>query len=186
VALVARVARVAGVIRMPVLGDGGVVVVVVVVLVMIGHVIANHIPPGGISSVFRHTRGMSSAALCPCGGGRAFDGCCGPVLAGEPAPTAEALMRSRYTAFARGDAAHVRDTWHPGTRPDDVDLDDGTRWMRLEVLGTDRGGEGDTRGWVEFRAHWRAGGRAGVLHERSRFVRQSGRWWYLDGVVDPE
>lgn len=95
-------------------------------------------------------------------------------------------MRSRYTAFVRGADAHVRDTWHPGTRPADVSLDRGIRWIGLELLGTERGGAGDTRGWVEFRAHWREAGRSGVLHERSRFVFQSGRWWYLDGEVRAE
>jgi SEC-C motif domain protein len=95
-------------------------------------------------------------------------------------------MRSRYTAFARGDADHVRETWHPGTRPADVELEPGLRWTGLEILGTERGGAGDTRGWVEFRARWRDGGRTGALHERSRFVFQSGRWWYLDGAATAE
>lgn len=124
-----------------------------------------------------------AAAPCPCGSGASLGACCGPVLGGVPATTPEALMRSRYTAFAVGDAQHLHETWHPGTRPDAVEIDDGLEWIGLEVQGTDRGGEGDTRGVVEFEARWRQGGEEGVLHERSRFVRQSGRWWYLDGVV---
>lgn len=92
-------------------------------------------------------------------------------------------MRSRYTAFARRDSVYLRDTWHPGTRPETVELDDGTRWQGLEIVSAD-GAPGDRRGRVEFRARWRQGGTTGVLHERSRFVFQSGRWWYLDGVVD--
>jgi len=95
-------------------------------------------------------------------------------------------MRSRYAAFATGDAAYVRETWHPGKRPDDVSLDPGIRWTGLEVLAVEAGGPGDARGVVEFRAHWREAGRPGVLHERSRFVRQSGRWWYLDGATSAE
>jgi len=93
-------------------------------------------------------------------------------------------MRSRFTAFAVGDAAHLRASWHPGTRPDELDLADGPRWLRLEVLDA-HGGPGDRRGSVSFRAHWRddATGDEGVLAERSRFVRQSGCWWYLDGDV---
>jgi SEC-C motif domain protein len=119
---------------------------------------------------------------CPCGSGTAFDGCCGPLLAGTPAFSPERLMRSRYTAFTLGDARYLSDTWHPGTRPDTLDLDPGLVWTGLEILAVD---DGAVRGRVEFRAHWREGRQSGVLHERSRFVSQSGRWWYLDGVIDP-
>ncbi len=119
---------------------------------------------------------------CPCGSGTAFAECCGPPLAGEPAPTPEALMRSRYTAFVLGDTGYIEQTWHPGTRPERVDADPHVRWRGLEVLQAEAG---EKRGYVEFRAHWSEGGVRGVLHERSRFVRQSGRWWYLDGVIDP-
>ncbi len=96
-------------------------------------------------------------------------------------------MRSRYTAFAVGDAAYLADSWHPGTRPDSLETDDDLSWTGLEILDAERGQPGDKRGVVEFRAHFRQGhGRSaesGVLHERSRFVFQSGRWWYLDGVL---
>ncbi len=95
-------------------------------------------------------------------------------------------MRSRYTAFARGAVDHLRETWHPGTRPEDLAADADMAWVGLEIVATERGGTGDTRGWVEFRARWRADGVSGVLHERSRFVRQSGRWWYLDGELFAE
>jgi SEC-C motif-containing protein len=120
---------------------------------------------------------------CPCGSGTRFDSCCGPILAGTPADTAEALMRSRYTAFVIGDAPHLVGTWHPGTRPDDVTLDPAQRWAGLEIIETVDGGPQDSRGIVEFRARWRHGRDSGTLHERSRFVRQSGRWWYLDGRI---
>ncbi|MFG6493511.1 YchJ family protein [Microbacterium sp. P03] len=129
-------------------------------------------------------RGIASDAPCPCGSGERFDGCCGPLLDGAPAPRPEALMRSRYTAFALGDAPHLRESWHPGTRPDTIDLDAATRWIRLEILDVEGGGRDDRRGTVEFRAWYRDPGRPETsLHERSRFVRQSGRWWYLDGAV---
>ncbi|MCR2785838.1 MULTISPECIES: YchJ family metal-binding protein [unclassified Microbacterium] len=119
---------------------------------------------------------------CPCGLPAALADCCGRYLAGDPAPTAEALMRSRYTAFATGDARYLEQTWHPGTRPEHLDLDPGMRWQGLEIVAAD---EGDKRAYVEFRARFAEGSTRGVLHERSRFVRQSGRWWYLDGVIDP-
>ncbi|AYF98605.1 YchJ family protein [Protaetiibacter intestinalis] len=122
-------------------------------------------------------------SACPCGSGRAFAECCGPILAGEPAPTAEALMRSRFTAFARGDAAHLLRSWHPSTRPASLGLDDATVWRRLQLVDTVAGGPDDAEGVVEFRASYRGPDGAGLLHERSRFVRHEGRWVYLDGEV---
>ncbi len=89
-------------------------------------------------------------------------------------------MRSRYTAFAIGDLAHLAATWHPGTRPARIDPSPGLRWTGLEVIDAHTDGD---RGVVEFRARWRERRDAGELHEHSRFVRQSGRWWYLDGDV---
>jgi SEC-C motif-containing protein len=93
-------------------------------------------------------------------------------------------MRSRYTAFVVGDARYLSETWHPRTRPDDLSLDAAQRWTGLEIVATEDGGD-DARGVVEFRAAWRNGSARGVLHERSRFVRQRGRWWYVDGTIDP-
>lgn len=122
---------------------------------------------------------------CPCGSGERFDGCCAPALRGTPPSTAAGLMRSRYTAFVVGDARYLEETWHPRTRPDGLTLDATQRWTGLRIVDVEAGGEGDTRGVVEFRAAWRHGRERGVLAERSRFVRQSGRWWYLDGEVDP-
>ena len=122
---------------------------------------------------------------CPCGSGDRYDGCCAPALRETPAPTAERLMRSRYTAFFVGDERYLAATWHPGTRPDELSLDPAQRWTGLEIVDVEAGGGDDTRGVVEFRAAWRRGTEHGVLHERSRFVRRSGRWWYLDGRIDP-
>jgi SEC-C motif domain protein len=92
-------------------------------------------------------------------------------------------MRSRYTAFARGDAEHLRRTWHQDTRPAELELDPSLRWTGLEIVDRSGGGPFDVEGMVEFRAHHRSGPSTGVLQERSRFVRESGRWVYLDGVV---
>ncbi|KAA9110883.1 YchJ family protein [Microbacterium rhizomatis] len=126
---------------------------------------------------------VRDADACPCASGAAFGSCCAPALRGTPAPTAEAVMRSRYTAFFIGDAGYLADSWHPGTRPDDIALDPALRWQGLTIVDVQGGAEGDTRGSVEFRARWRDGSESGELCERSRFVRQSERWWYLDGKV---
>jgi SEC-C motif-containing protein len=122
---------------------------------------------------------------CPCGTGETFGRCCAPVLDGtRPAATAEQLMRSRYSAYAVGDHHYLWRSWHPRTRRD-VDPDPGLRWTGLEILATEAGGPGDDTGVVEFRAHYRdADGRAGTLHERSRFTVRAGRWFYLDGDYD--
>ena len=133
-------------------------------------------------------RGVERASTCPCGGvpqGSPYGSCCGPLVAGEAiAPTAEALMRSRYTAYAVGAGNHLFRTWHARTRPADVDPDDRVRWVGLDVLDCVAGGSDDDEGVVEFRAHWVSddGGpvRRGEVHERSRFVRRAGRWVYLD------
>jgi SEC-C motif-containing protein len=92
-------------------------------------------------------------------------------------------MRSRYAAYVVGEPDHVFRTWHPRTRPDDVAAGGGVAWQRLEVLATEAGGTDDDAGVVEFRATYEAGGRAGVLHEVSRFTRRGGRWVYVDGDV---
>jgi SEC-C motif-containing protein len=88
-------------------------------------------------------------------------------------------MRSRYSAFSVGDAAYLLSSWHPTTRPAQLELDR-TRWTRLEVLATTGGGLLETEGTVRFRAHFRGG----VLQEHSRFVRDAGRWSYL-GPIRP-
>ncbi|WP_207454864.1 YchJ family protein [Desertivibrio insolitus] len=124
---------------------------------------------------------MTSDAPCPCGSGTPYSGCCGPLHAGAPAPTALALMRSRFSAFALADAAYLSRTWHPSTRPDPLELDDDVVWRRLQIVDTTAGGEADTDGVVEFRASYRSAKSAGLMHERSRFTRHEGRWVYVDG-----
>lgn len=120
---------------------------------------------------------------CPCLSGLTYDACCGPLHAGgASAQTAEQLMRSRYSAFAVGDADYLSATWHPSTRPDSLSLGADRRWYRLDVLRTERGGPFDTDGVVEFRAYHRSPTGKGSQHEVSRFVREDGRWWYVDGI----
>lgn len=124
---------------------------------------------------------------CPCGSGQDLDACCGPFLDGAVAPTAEALMRSRYSAFARGDEDHLFRTWHPRTRPPGPYTAADITWTGLRVLSTSAGDEGDATGEVEFVASWsRDDGATGRVHERSRFARRAGRWFYLDGELIEE
>lgn len=123
-----------------------------------------------------------AARACPCGTGEKYAACCGPFHRGTEVPTsAEQLMRSRYSAFAVGDGPYLLATWHPATRPDALDLDDGVRWTGLEILATEAGGPDDLRGTVEFCAHHVHDGVAGTLHEISRFRRDGGRWSYVRG-----
>jgi SEC-C motif-containing protein len=120
---------------------------------------------------------------CPCGLGDDYDSCCGRLHAGTPAPTAESLMRSRYSAFAVGDAGYLLRTWHPSARPKSLTLDPALRWTRLAVLETHGGGLFDADGTVRFRAIYVQEGRRRVLAETSSFVRDDGFWTYL-GPVD--
>jgi SEC-C motif-containing protein len=122
---------------------------------------------------------IDDASPCPCGLGHPYGECCGPPHRGAAAATAEALMRSRFAAFALDDAAYVLRTWHPITRPAEVEPDPAMRWTRLEILESAGGGLFDAEGTVEFRAHYRDHGRPGDVHERSRFVRHDGEWSYL-------
>jgi SEC-C motif-containing protein len=119
---------------------------------------------------------------CPCGSGRPYDACCGPLHDGEAAATAEALMRSRYAAYALGRTDHVFRTWHPRTRPDDLSTAQ-VSWLGLEVVRTEDGRAGDDTGVVEFVARYQGPRGVQELHEVSRFERRGGRWVYVDGDV---
>ncbi len=134
---------------------------------------------------------MNVAHPCPCGRTHAaskaaqplsFGACCAPVLANpSSAADAQALMRSRYTAFALGRADHLLATWHPSTRPAELALDGDVKWLGLEVRHH-RALDAD-HAEVEFVARSRWAGRGQRLHEVSRFVRELGQWFYLDGDV---
>jgi len=92
-------------------------------------------------------------------------------------------MRSRFSAYAMGEVDHLRRTWHPDTRPAELELDPELGWYRLDILATSRGGLLDTAGTVEFRAYYRAPDGAGSQHEVSRFVREGRTWLYLDAAT---
>lgn len=127
---------------------------------------------------------------CACGSGMPFAECCAPYLSGQKnAPTAEALMRSRYTAYTRNDLDYIARTWHSATRPvlnkDESDNHaEKMQWLGLEIIATEAGMAHDAEGMVEFIAHYQAQGVTGKMHEVSRFRREGGAWRYLDGKVD--
>ena len=115
--------------------------------------------------------GGSMSAGCPCGVGFDYEQHCGPLHAGQPAITAEDLMRSRYSAHVRGDASYLSDTWHPDTRPPVIDLDPDVTWLGLEVQRTERGNALDADGVVEFTAIYERAGKEVEMREISRFSR---------------
>ncbi|WP_404377954.1 YchJ family protein [Vreelandella aquamarina] len=118
---------------------------------------------------------------CPCGSGTSLALCCQPYHRGEAvAPTPEALMRSRYTAFALDQRDYLLATWHPTTRPEQLLPDAGTQWVALTI--EDAPPVQDGQGTVHFRATFREHNGWHVLEEVSRFIWQEGRWWYVDGA----
>lgn len=142
---------------------------------------------------------MSPEKLCPCGSNLVYSACCAPLHQNTPAPDAESLMRSRYCAFCLGKIDYLLATLAPQSRqPTDAQVLQQTvaqtRWLALQVLssGEDTGGA-----WVEFvvfyqnlfpkgvsaQNSFQGGGADGQLHERSRFIQQDGRWYYLDGNI---
>ncbi|MFO7603279.1 MAG: YchJ family protein [Gammaproteobacteria bacterium] len=126
----------------------------------------------------------SDSSACPCGSGQTYAHCCEPRHLGQrPAETAEALMRSRYSAYVQSNAAYVLATWHASTRPASLDLagDSTTRWLGLKIVRTQAGEPTATQGQVEFIARYKIHGKAHRLHELSRFVQEEGVWYYVDG-----
>ena len=150
---------------------------------------------------------LAAHTPCPCGSDETYVNCCGPFHAGlgadsngssnmidaagtslatpavHVAPTPEALMRSRYSAYVLGLIDYLLATWHPSTAPGDLELSP-VKWLGLEVLHAQSAGDA---GVVEFVARLRdSSGRAERMHETSRFVREEGRWYYIDGSIDGE
>ena len=120
------------------------------------------------------------SALCPCGSGLIFEDCCAPYLKGSnSASTAEALMRSRYSAFVRQDWAYLNRTqMMQDNGPPSPDM----VWLGLEIVAKQAGGPEDTEGTVEFIARYSHQGRPAELYEISRFQKVDGKWLYVDGT----
>ena len=116
---------------------------------------------------------------CPCQSGLDYAHCCQPLHQGKPAASPEALMRSRFCAFALKNTDYIAQSWHLSQRPAGLDLDDDQQWLALEIIASDE--DGDT-GWVHFRATSKDRQGLAALEERSRFVKENGHWYYLDGT----
>jgi len=124
---------------------------------------------------------------CPCGSALALSACCAVFHAGKAAPTAEALMRSRYTAYLLGLHDYIHQTWHPDSRPSLEELGGtGLQWFHLEIVACKQGKPTDDAGEVHFIACYMSSNKGGLvkgkaLEENSRFIRQDGQWFYVDG-----
>ena len=122
---------------------------------------------------------------CPCGSGFPLAACCAPFIRGlGVAPTALALMRSRYTAYVLGNTQYLLKTWHESTRPSHIALDGERRWLGLDIKKCEAGEAADTVGTVEFVARYKVAGRAHRLHETSRFSFEHGCWYYVGAISD--
>lgn len=126
---------------------------------------------------------------CPCGSDKEYADCCEPVLSGaEPATTAEALMRARYSAYIKGAIAFLGESLHAGSRQDWDEAAtrkwaEQSQWLGLEVKSTEQGLEEDEEGMVEFIATYSEDGVVRQHHERSLFRKENGRWYYVDGQL---
>mgnify|MGYP000392149111 FL=1 len=127
---------------------------------------------------------------CPCGSGRTFDLCCGPYLAGDALPqTAEALMRSRYSAYVRQQIPYLKETLWPKYQPEFDPAATGrwaaeSHWTGLAVLETGKGAAKDREGTVLFEARYLAGGKLHIHRELSLFRKKAGRWYYVEGLPE--
>ncbi|WP_328917247.1 MULTISPECIES: YchJ family protein [unclassified Streptomyces] len=137
--------------------------------------------PASPSPATQSIASLSPTAPCPCGLAAPYGECCGAFHAGKgAAPTAERLMRSRYSAFVVRDPGYLLRTWFSGTRPPELTLDADIRWTGLDVLGTTGGSAFHQEATVDFRARFRLRGQDGEQRENSRFVRENGLWVYVD------
>ncbi len=128
-----------------------------------------------------------TSAPCPCDSGQLYGVCCAPLHTGTPAASAEALMRSRYSAYVMRMGDYLLSSWHPKTRPPAMDFNPAitTRWLGLEIVRHAQTNADNAV--VEYIARWREGGhRAQKLHEISKFQRVDGNWFYLSGDILPQ
>ncbi len=120
---------------------------------------------------------------CPCNSGATYSACCGPIHADGAGlgATAEQLMRARYSAYVLHNGPFLLTSWHPDSRPNSVSFSDEQTWLGLTIVETTEGGGLEKDGTVEFKARFQRGGEHYELHELSSFVREGGKWLYVDG-----
>lgn len=131
-----------------------------------------------------------SMTQCPCCSGIDLDDCCGPIIAGRSAPSAEALMRSRFTAYVQGNLDYIENThskeasekFNRSAAESTANL---VEWISLEIREVSGGVAHDDTGVVEFAARFRQDDELREHHERSNFRRENGRWVYVDGQMNP-
>lgn len=116
--------------------------------------------------------------LCPCGSNLPYHSCCELLHKGQEAISPDALMRSRYSAFVLHDIEYLLQSWHPSTRPEALQLDEGSQWLKLSVLGSE---QQESKGRVHFKAYVKDGNELFMLEEDSSFVFENGHWLYVDG-----
>lgn len=121
---------------------------------------------------------ISASQSCPCGSDKSYASCCQPYHLGLAAPTPEALMRSRYSAFAAEDVDYLKSTWHRQTCPANLTLEADTRWLQLQVQAAEEQGD---QGKVRFVALFQEKDEWLQLSEESNFVKEQERWYYVDG-----
>lgn len=122
--------------------------------------------------------------LCPCGSNLIYGKCCEPLHTGKScAATAEALMRSRYSAYVANKTSYILQTWHPSTRPQIIDPTTIPNWCSLKIMRTSKGRESDNEGTVEFTATAMDSGKISQLHEVSHFVKEDRYWLYVSGKI---
>jgi SEC-C motif-containing protein len=127
------------------------------------------------------------STLCPCGSRKSLDKCCLPIIKGEKdAETAEQLMRSRYTAFTLAEIDYLIKSHHPKTRNIKQKKElkkwaQSVSWVGLTILGKEKGYINDVNGTVEFRAVFLENGKPESIHEKSAFIRENNKWFYVDG-----
>ena len=128
---------------------------------------------------------------CPCCSGKVFSECCESIIKEELAPTALSLMRSRFTAYQKGDAQYLYNTSHPKIKHqfNAKDIEEWCKeniWTSLEIVSQEHGGRNDSRGIVEFKAYYKDKNNVEELHhEKSIFVKENGKWLYTEGVINP-
>jgi SEC-C motif-containing protein len=130
--------------------------------------------------------------LCPCGSGKAYSDCCQPIIERRvDAPTAEALMRARYSAYAKHEISFIIDTCVRTQSDRDIDekstrdWSEQSRWLGLKIISTEKGGPDDKDGVVEFTASYERGGLKDLHKEKAEFKKIDGKWLYEDGSVAP-